>query len=114
MTIPAHYVPSRKAAEMYGCSQPNLVRMMRRYGYAPLVEQVGGPHGGTVTRYGWDPTNVLMAKRESRRRKVVSDTKNITRYNDLPSAVREAMVKSRRMERLRRYYQQKAASRAAA
>ena len=114
MSIPAHYIPTAVAAVTYGGSVKNFLRMMPRYGYTPVVEYIGGPHGGTIRRYWWDPTDVVMAKREARRRKVLSDTKNITRYNDLPVPVREAMVKSRRMERLRRYYQAKAQSRTAA
>jgi hypothetical protein len=114
MTIPAHYLPTVDAAAKYGSCVKNFLRMMPRYGYAPVVEYVGGPHGGSIRRYWWNPTDVLMARREARQRKVVSDTKNIARYNDLPENIRTALVRDRRMERLRKYYQAKAQSRAAA
>jgi len=111
---PDGLLSTREAAEKWGCTPNNLIVMMGRRGYRPWVEQRPTKHGGVITAYWWHPTDVLMARRASRRAKAESGAKNITRWNDLPPEVREARVRDRRMKRLRAYYQAKAARRAAA
>lgn len=107
-------IDTREAAQIYGCTPTNLVRAMRKAGYAPVTEWYGGPHGGSIRRYYWVPGEVLKARKHARAMVTERKPYNLRRYNDLPASVRQAVVQKRRLERLRKYYQAKAASRAAA
>ena len=107
-------IDTREAAQRYGCTPTNVIRAMRKAGFAPLVEWYGGAHGGSICRYWWVPSEVMQARKHARAMAVTLKPYNLRRYNELPPPIRQAVVQKRRLERLRKYYQAKAASRAAA
>ena len=107
-------ISTREAASLYGCTPNHLPRAMAAAGFSPVIAEYVSVHGGCTTHYFWMPAEVRTAQRRARRSKSASGRKNVAKWNELPAEVRESKVRHRRLERLRKYYQAKAASRAAA
>jgi hypothetical protein len=107
-------IDTREAAQRYGCTPTNVIRAMRKAGCEPLVEMYQSKHGGSMRYYFWLPSDVRKAKKHAESMHAERKPLNLRGYNALPKHIKSAVVQKRRLERLRKYYQAKAASRAAA
>jgi hypothetical protein len=107
-------IDTREAARIYGCTPTNVIRAMRKAGIEPVVHEYRSKYGGFKRHYFWLPTDVGKAKRHAESMHAERKPLNLRGYNALPKHIKSAVVQKRRLERLRKYYQAKAASRAAA
>ena len=114
MPIPANYILTSKAAEMYGCCRNHLVSVMGRHGYRPLVETMTGRNGGVASRFWWNPSEVMSVKRASEKAKAENGKRNLASFNNWRTNAKLSGLRNKRLERLRIYYHQRAARRAAA
>jgi hypothetical protein len=107
-------IDTREAAKIYGCCRNHLVSVMGRHGYRPLIETTTGRNGGVASRFWWNPSEVAAVRRASEKAKAENGKRNLATFNNWRTQAKLNGLRNKRLERLRKYYQAKAASRAAA